>query len=399
MENLSSLLVQTQKGDDMSLYLSSSYLYWESGARLYSFHIDEVVGCKFQDFEFSLVAYKKSRFRFFKFPCQFGKKFTEKLSNILTPTPKHFLIICNPASGSGLSHSHLHNLLIPILNQTPHSYEIFETMPDGYPVSIINKIGEVFTNIIIIGGTGTLHSFLTAIYTINPSNLDKVSIGVLPFGSRNSLSIDLNGKNINDGVFNILKNKTLKGDVMLVKIDDEEVIATSSVIWGVLGEISYEAELLKKFGWLRFAMVGVKTVAMPLKHCSGSFMCEKNDKNFFYRTGEFTGICIGNNKGQDSRSNEIAFPLASVASGNIDAMIINPIHKLMAARMFFQMINDGQHITNHAITNVKFKKGSIKSDNRSVINIDGEICIGKNIEIEVLSNKLTYYGKLEILIN
>ncbi|OMJ86376.1 hypothetical protein SteCoe_12102 [Stentor coeruleus] len=398
MEPLTSLLVETTKGEALSIHLSSSYLYWKSGAHLYCFHIDELIGCNFQNCEFSLVAYKKFRFRFFKFTCQFGSKFTENLLHLLNPTPKHFLLIYNPSSGLGLSYSHLHNLLIPILTQTSYTYEIFETMPNGYPISIINKIGEIFTHIIILGGTGTLHSFLTAIYTINPSNFDKITIGILPSGTRNSLSIDLNGKNINDGIYNILKNKTLKGDIMLVKVDDDVVVATSSVIWGVFGQISYEAELLKKFGWLRFAMVGIKTIVMPWKHCSGSFMCEKNDRNFLYRTGEFAGICIGNNRGRDSRNNDIAFPLASVTSGHIDAMIIDPIHKLMAARMLFQMVNDGEHATNHSITNVKFKKGSIKSDSRSVINIDGEMCIGKNVEIEVLSNKITYYGKLDILI-
>lgn len=395
MKPLDSISVRTDKGHETILYLTSDYLYWENEKRLYSYNLDEVLGGKFQDNSLCIVIYRKSRFRFFKFSCEDGMNFDNTLSLTLSHCPKFFLIVYNPISGTGTSKADLFNILLPVLALTPHRYEIYETTTQGYPMPLIDKIGNEFTDIIILGGDGTLHLLLSALYKRNRSSLNKIAIAMLPSGSRNSLAVELHGKSFNEGIYNILKNFTVLGDLMLVKTDDDVLLATTAVMCGLGADLPYEAEKIRNFGLLRFAIVGIKALVMPWKHYFCTFRCEKNDGEKFERTGEFLGISIGNNKAQNLRNDEVPFPYAFINSGDMDAVLIDPIYKLMFTRLFFQIMNGGQHVNNPAITYIKFKKAEIKFEQISVFNIDGEMYFTNKVEVEILEKALKYYGKLE----
>ncbi|OMJ71977.1 hypothetical protein SteCoe_29684 [Stentor coeruleus] len=395
MKPLDSVLVWTDKFQKTSLNLTSDYLYWESNKRLYAYHLDEVLGGKFQDSIFCIVTFRKSKFKFFKFSCEDGVCFQNTLSLTLNSHPKFFLIIYNPISGTGTSKSDLFNIFLPILALTPHHYEIYETTSQAYPVSLIDKIGNEFTDIVILGGDGTLHLLLSALYKRNRLSLNKIRIAILPSGSRNSLSVELNGKSFNKGVYNILKNYTILGDLMLVDTDDDVLLATTAVMCGLGADLPYEAEKIRKYGLFRFAIVGIKALIMPWKHYFCSFSCEKTDGEMLERVGNFLGISIGNNKAQNLRNDEMPFPFAHINSGNMDAVLIDPIYKLMFTKLFFQILNSGQHVNNPAITYIKLKKGEIKFQENSILNIDGEMYSTKKVKIEILKKALKYYGKLE----
>ncbi|OMJ73138.1 hypothetical protein SteCoe_28234 [Stentor coeruleus] len=395
MKPLDTVLVHTDKGQETYLNLTSDYLYWENNGRLYSYHTDEVLGGKFQDNSLSIVVYRKSRFRFFKFSCENGTHFENSLSSTLNPCYKFFLIVYNPISGTGTSKAELFNTFLPVLSLTPHRYEVYQTTSQGYPIPLIERIGSEFTDVIILGGDGTLHLLLSALYKRNRQSLKEIGIAVLASGSRNSLAVELHGKSFNEGIYNILKNCTVLGDLMLVKTDEDSLLATTAVTCGLGADLPYEAEKNRNLGLFRFALAGVKALIMPWKHYFCSFKCEKSDGEEFERIGEFLWISIGNNKAQNLRNDEIPFPYAYINSGDMDAVLIDPIYKLMTTRLFFQILNGGQHVNNPAITYIKLKKAEIKFEQCSVFNIDGEMHFSKKVEVEILEKALKYYGKLE----
>lgn len=48
---------------------------------------------------------------------------------------------------------------------------------------------------------------------------DQINFGIIPIGTRNSLACTLNGNNINETIFNIIKGKTIKSDLIKAKAD------------------------------------------------------------------------------------------------------------------------------------------------------------------------------------
>lgn len=112
-----------------------------------------------------------------------------------------------------------------------------------------------YTEFVIIGGDGLLSQYLNAVAKHPEKDaLFKVPIGIVPGGSHNATSWDLNGTNPYMACVNVLKGLTIKADILKVKLKNQKIsLYTSALAWGIVSDIVKDSEGVRKwFGSLRY---------------------------------------------------------------------------------------------------------------------------------------------------
>ena len=87
----------------------------------------------------------------------------------------------------------------------------------------------MYTDIVCLGGDGTMLQAISAVFSYQSTLIETVNFGILPVGSRNALSCELNGKNLSKAIFNLVKGISFKGDGMKVTLNNQTLIATTAV--------------------------------------------------------------------------------------------------------------------------------------------------------------------------
>ncbi len=98
-----------------------------------------------------------------------------------------YYIIVNPASQSGHSLS-IWQKLEPVFQEKKVPYQVMESTHDGHVAELVREItaSDEVTNLIILGGDGTMNEALQGI-----RDFSKVNIGYIPTGSSNDLARDM----------------------------------------------------------------------------------------------------------------------------------------------------------------------------------------------------------------
>lgn len=238
--------------DPIILSLTSQHLSWEISKTKYQFSHEFILGAtannlgtKFSILVFIPASNELSSFTFFHSNTEVMTECASIINSLCYPDYKlrNIAIIINPISGDKKGNSVLENIFLPALCYSPHKYHVLETSGADFIVdfSRFKDISE-FTDIVCMGGDGTVQQILTAIYHANPDMIGKINIGVLPTGTRNALAVELNGKNINCAILHAIKGNTFRGDLMKVNLDSQEVLATTAICWGIISDITEEAQ-------------------------------------------------------------------------------------------------------------------------------------------------------------
>src|SRR5690349_14877086 len=99
-----------------------------------------------------------------------------------------------------------------------------------------------FTDMVCLGGDGTIHLLISSMNKHYPGSINSFKFGVLPTGSRNALACELNSKFVKIGILNIIKGNSFKADLMKIKLEFDEVLATTAVCWGIVSDLCNEAQ-------------------------------------------------------------------------------------------------------------------------------------------------------------
>ena len=399
MDILDTLQVYSEPKGSMELFLASTYIYWDDSVKLRGFHLESLSGIQYKQRDLTMVFFAKSTFKCYKFtPLVSCDAFISKVISLVFPVPKHFLIIFNQFSGSKKSASVLENDLLPLLSYTPYSFEVHESQKNGLSPQVLDKIGKSITDIICLSGDGTVHLVITAIFNRDPGLLTQVGLAVLPTGSRNSLSFELNGRSLKEVIFNIIRGKHVVGDLMKVTLGDIQMVCTTAVAWGISANITNEAENYRKLGMARYIIIGLKIALLKWRNffASLSYLDINDEKHEV--TGEFLGILVGNHRAKNIHNDECPFPLARISSGCMDLMIADAAGRFNAIHYFTQIMNNGAHLQNPIVSYVHIKKCKIIAQDDFVLNVDGEVYMSQSIEVEILPKSIKFYAN-PMLIN
>jgi len=147
----------------------------------------------------------------------------------------------------------------PALSYSGLNYSLFETTGSNFIENWVkSRDVKQFTDIVCMGGDGTMHLLITAIIDHHKDAFESINFGILPTGSRNALAIEVGSKKSIEGIMNIIKGKTFKADLMKVRIESQLSFATTAVSWGIVSDISEEAQHYRFLGAFRYTAVGLK---------------------------------------------------------------------------------------------------------------------------------------------
>ena len=372
------------------LKFSSPYIHWHSAKKLKCFHIDSILAVEHRSEWFNLLIFHCNSIKSYKFLLKSDPKdLTLHLTHLLYPIPRSLLIILNKKSGSGQSEGIFQKHFLPFLQLSPYKYEVIETQEN-----LFDKVDKNFTDLIFFSGDGTVNKILTELYSKNPSALNSISIGVVPTGSRNSLAIELSGKSLLKPIFHILKSKFTMCDLMKVELDHEAILGTTAILIGLGADIPKEADDIRGLGPIRFPFVILRKLVRRWKFLQASVKYQTPEGNLIEKTSNFNGIFLGNHKAQNILNDEIPYPNASLDSGQLVGIFVENCSKLQAFRIFWQVMNSGQHLFNPNAQFFDFISLSVKAETPMNVSIDGEIFQSCGVQVSVWPKAVRFFGNL-----
>lgn len=259
----------SQRHNLTTITLTRYAISWENSKKGLVFEISKVTGAKpsltdptsisIQVFNPTTKKFKIYNFWFLTIELaihwfQLIRKFArDSLDN------RHIAIILNPISGNKSGRKAWQNKFQPALSYSGIRYSLFETTNSDYVENWVKSRDiSAFSDIVCIGGDGTLHQLITAINKYHKAALDIISFGILPTGSRNALACEIGSRRTTEGIMNIIKAKTFKADIMQVRLESDVLLATCAISWGIVSDICEEAQHYRFLGAFRYTAVGIK---------------------------------------------------------------------------------------------------------------------------------------------
>jgi diacylglycerol kinase (ATP) len=285
---------------------------------------------------------------------------------------KYFIII-NPASGARKTTKKL-NKITRALSDSGANYEIFETRPDFHSDLIIDKFfnPSIYTDILIIGGDGTIHetangitSSMTPVSIISSgtgNDTVRTLLGTLKLNKQINIAIDGKVKSIDTGICN-------------------NMIFTNGFGIGFDGKVV--ENMVKNGKMFKGHFSYFYTVLALLAGYKESNLSISIDGNRIERTVFLMTVAKGKSFGGGFLLN----PDAKDNDGLLDICIINriPIYK----RFFFlPLMKYGIHKSLKEVEFFKCKECIIEYNDKMVAHLDGEFVGNPPFKINIRPSSL-----------
>lgn len=338
---------------------------------------------KFTEYDFSAITAEHAR--------EWCEIITKQTYNSLK---RHMCIIINPISGNKTAKKVLEKNFLPVIEYSPHSYDCFYTDGKDYVYELIQRRDfSIYTDIICLGGDGTMQQVINGIYKHQPLLLDRLNFGIVPVGSRNALACELNGKCLNEAIYNAIKTVTLRGDVMKVTISNEEILATTAISWGLISDVTNEAQHLRIFGAQRYNVVALKKFFSKWKQYPGVVSFKDSLGQMISFRSDYIFISVGNHRVPNTNNSEILMPNARINNGKLELLIVFYTGKIKSIAILKQILDHGSHAKNQSVNFIKTNIVKIEPQDLMVFNVDGEIHYDHSITVEVLPLFINYIGR------
>ena len=214
-------------------------------------------------------------------------------------------------------------------------------------------------------------------------------------GSRNALACELNGKNMNTAIFNIVKCVRFVGDLMRIGIGSEEILATTAVSWGLVSDACDEAQHLRIFGAQRYNVVAFKKFFQKWKQYAGVVSFEDSLGQMISFRSDYVMVNVSNHRVPNSHNAEILMPNARINNGKLDLLLMFFTSKFKTLGTLMMMQKNGAHIKSKHVNMISTNIVIIEPANLMVFNVDGEIHYTNKLTIQVLPQSISYLGKPE----
>ncbi|OMJ67891.1 hypothetical protein SteCoe_34829 [Stentor coeruleus] len=380
MQNLALVDLKSQ----INLLLTDTYIAWDSNTRYLSFPWIDVIGSKLSSIplHFSILIFhrEKDKFKVYQLKQKTQDLVQEIIDTITKKTSQQrsFALFLNPISGNKTSKKVYKNWISKILDYSGCYHKLYELNERNYFENFdLQELGE-YTDIICVGGDGTMQELLTKIY-VSHFDLGKWNFGIIPTGSQNALSCELNGRSLTGALLSMVKGKSQFCDIMKVYLDNNVLLATTAVAWGLVSDISELAQNYRALGALRYEFTSFIRIFKEWKR----YLAEVQSDGIT-TSSEYLCVMVGNNCAKSLKGSEMVFPKGNIRDGYLDLEIIDAVGRIETIQIFNKMRNNGQHLDSKKVSYKKTKGVTISAINHNVFNIDGEIFYGKKVTIEIL---------------
>ncbi len=254
-------------------------------------------------------------------------------------------------------------------------YVIHMTKAPHYATELTeNLIKNGATEIVVVGGDGTLHEVINGF-----SNFDKVTMGIIPCGTGNDFANALNlPLNPVEALDLILDGEAKYTDFMQMPT----VRGLNIIGMGIDVDVLRRYEKLKKKTKFQYTMCLVKTL---FNFNYSKFTAEMNGESKKYRS--FIA-CVAN--GKVYGGGIPICPVASPIDKQLDFMAVKEIPKIKLVSAFMKL-KKGKIMTYPQTIHENMTEIKIHTDEPVTVNVDGELYENIPFEVKIVSDTLRVY--------
>jgi len=296
-----------------------------------------------------------------------------------------YLFVVNPISG-GNDKSSFYRFIETEISPQDNPYEIFKTTGDDDEIKLKKLVKKHKPEVIVsVGGDGTL--LLVAKVSKNTSS----KIALIPFGSANGMSKELNIPKIPDiklslnpaerfrDCWNIIK-KGKSIDVDLLQINKNHYSLH-------LSDIGLNAKIVKRFeeekirGYFGYARLLLKELKQKKRI---SYQLIANGKRY---TGKAYMIVIAN--ATKYGTGAVINPIGKLNDGIFEICIVKQVKLIAILRSLLRIFNKNLHNRKDVLKVVPCKKATLELKNEETLQVDGEV-VGeiKKVEVKIIPGAL-----------
>lgn len=284
---------------------------------------------------------------------------------------QNILIVVNPISGD-IEKEDLEEKLSPLCK--PHGLRCtyFMTTGEDDERKIKEKIDELQVDAVVAaGGDGTVNLVAKVL------NHSPIPLGILPLGSGNGLSKDLNIPQDLEEAFNLLAQHRIN------PIDTLEINGHWSFH---LSDLGFNALVVKRFSEGETRGPGAYAwIAMQeyLNYQPKTYRVETDTENF---EGPAFMLTIANAKAFGS--NAAINPSGVVDDGWFEVCIMEPFPKAAALGILYSLYTDSIHLSDYT-RRIQCSRATIYNFDSEVAHVDGEpVELGEKIEVRIFPKSL-----------
>ena len=293
----------------------------------------------------------------------------------------NFCFIVNPNSGKKKS--------LNIFNNVKNKFHDMGIKADLYLTEYSQHATELIKNInidrydgaIVIGGDGTFHEVINGL--LKRKDGKKIPIGIIPGGSGNSFLYAQITQPLLI-VDKILKLKKRKIDVIEVQTKNEKIYSINLTGWGLVTDIGYYAEKNRWMGPSRYTIISIFEI---IKNKTRTAILNYKNKKI---KKEFTFIIACNTK--HVGKGMIMAPNAKINDGLLDLIIVNGNLSRLKLFQTLPKLFKGTHIDDPEVEYIQTEKFSLHTNNKELLNIDGELKGHTPIEVKIIPNAIEIFN-------
>jgi diacylglycerol kinase (ATP) len=236
----------------------------------------------------------------------------------------------------------------------------------------------------LVGGDGTMHSFLNA--ALRRYDRVPVPVALFPCGTGNAFNTDIGCGTIDETLSAIYANKPVDVDVAEVHCGHERYWSFNILGCGLVAEINQLAENLRWLGASRYTIASlVKLLANPHSHLR--ITTEQGD---FDGQVSFVLACNTRYTGKGM----LMAPHAQLSDGKFDVIIVKACSALTLLRLFPKIFR-GQHLDAGVLRYLQTGHLTVRSTDGFAMptNIDGELKGQLPFTLTVRNDKVKVFVK------
>ncbi len=288
-------------------------------------------------------------------------------------------LIYNPNAGGGRGDK-LYPLILRALRDQGHTVTPYRTLYRFHATEIAKHLDVNASDLILAaGGDGTAYEVLNGIMQ-NTSSKKHPLYGLIPVGTGNSFSVDLNMENWRDGIKAITGGKSREVDIMEFITEGDKYYSINAIGFGLVADVSYLGNKMKKFIGKTAYTVGA--VAEIVKFKPQKTKLEVDGKLYEYN-GVFTNfsnsVWIGGNM-------KIS-PNSIIDDGLIECLVLEDLPKKDLLKVFPRVF-EGKHLSVPQFKVYPGKHFKVWSDPQKICNPEGEIFGVTPLELTVLQKEI-----------
>jgi YegS/Rv2252/BmrU family lipid kinase len=296
-------------------------------------------------------------------------------------TRRGMTVIVNPRGGYQRG-GNIFDQIRPVLVAAGIDLNVIVTTHAGHAFQIAKEMDlQTCDGICVVGGDGTLHEVADGL--LQRREPIRVPLGIIPAGTGNTVAQHLTCDTPMEAAQRIARGQVLPLDVIQVQLRDRIVHCIDMVGWGAVSDINLNAERWRILGRQRYSVAALWQIVRARRRRATLIL------DGVAHSDDFLFIIACNPK-YTGAGMQLA-PRAEINDGLMDVVVVRNASRWQLLNLFSKVF-DGSHIRLKCVEYHQVKSFEIRTENKDLMNLDGEMKGSSPIAAEVLPSALSVFA-------